>query len=211
MKVIILFLSIVFTINTYASSEKVSLKFLKKEASKSSKKYRFNKYESMISGSIAFLAGNIGYHSTESVSLKVAYSGIQTIGIVNVGQGVYDYYRPLFDRELYIAIRKKKDISSSVIKLFAQEEKAKRMQLVWRSSLLATQYFANAYLGNTEENLKDIYTFLGGVNLIVLGYSLFYKDKYEEFYYQETITSITPSLFKQEDSIATGIRFSYLF
>jgi len=193
-----------------AKEKETPLEFLKTEASNSTKKYRYNKYESMISGSLAFLAGNIGYHSTNSTSLKIAYSGIQTIGIINVGQGVYDYYRPIFDKELYMAVKKQKNISGDIIEIFAKEERAKRKALLWRSSLLATQYFANAYFDDTEENLKDIYKFLGGVNLIVVSYATFYQGKYEAYYFDNQVT-LNPQIFKSQNKYLTGLALTYQF
>lgn len=192
-------LILVFT--SIANSKESPMKFLREQALQNKKKYKYNKYESIISGGLAFTVGNIGYYQTESSSLQVAYSGIQTIGILNVGQGIYDYYRPVFDKELYLALRRPKTAPKRIIKVFAQEERAKRLSLLYKSSLLATQYFANAFLGDTDDSLKDVYTFLGGVNLIVVGYAAFYKDKYEDYYYSQ---ALAPSVFKtnQGDHVA---------
>ena len=191
-----------------------SLRFLSEEVSKSSQKFRYNKYESIISGGAAFLIGNIGYFSTESVTLKLAYSGIQTIGILNIGDGIYDNYSPTFDRELYKVARGTKSPDSTaygVINILAKEEKAKRISLLWKSSLLATQYFSNAYLKNDEESLKDIYKFLGGVNLIVAGYSYFYQNKYESYIFGEN-SSFSPTVFREAtDRIYAGMLFTSSF
>lgn len=185
------------------------MKFLKTEAQKNSKKFRYNKYESIISGSLAFVVGNIGFNQIDSYSLQIAYSGIQTIGILNVGKGIYDINRPVFDKEMYIALksRKRKNLSKEVIRILAEEEKAQRLSLLWKSSLLATQYFANAYLTDIDESLKDIYIFLGGVNLIVIGYSAFYKQKYEEFYFDKVSFGMT----RIEDNNLPIIGYSFQF
>lgn len=199
---------IILLINTVCASEMESLTFLKNQADIQKKEFRYNQYEDIITGGLGFLVGNIGYHETDSASLKLAYSGIQTIGILNVGQGVYDYYRPLFDKEIYQALTRRKNTASEIVRIFAQEERAKRLSLLYKSSLLSAQYFANAYLGNTEENLKDIYKFLGGVNLIVVGYALFYQDKYEKFYYSN---SISPVAINTPLGISPGLAYQVSF
>lgn len=212
----------IITILLIASSEVLgnerrgrSLEFLQQEVTKNQKRYRYNRYERIISGGAAFLIGNIGYFTTESVTLELAYSGIQTIGILNIGDGIYDYYRPTFDRELYKVARNSKNPNSTaygVIKTLAQEEKAKRISLLWKSSLLSVQYLSNAYLKSDEESLKDIYKFLGGVNIIVAGYSYFYRDKYESFIFGEN-AQIQPILFRsnQTENDIPGLVLSYRF
>jgi hypothetical protein len=155
--------------------------------------YLYNPYENIISGVAAFLIGNVGYFTTNSTPLSVAYSGIQTIGIVNVGRGAYEYYRPDFEKNLYDlslnSADKKNDpqyLSKDIVRLFAEEARAKRLALLYTSSLLATQYFANAMIGNQANSLKSIYYFLGSVNLIVVGFSYFHKNAYEEYYYSKS-------------------------
>ncbi|MCO4753111.1 MAG: hypothetical protein KC478_01445 [Bacteriovoracaceae bacterium] len=204
MRLILAVLIFSFMVNAKESP----MKFLREQALQNQKKFKYNRYESIISGGLAFIVGNIGYYGTDSSTLKVAYSGIQTIGILNVGQGIYDYYRPVFDTELYLALREPKTAPKRIIKVFAQEEKAKRLSLLYKSSLLATQYFANAFLGDTDDSLKDVYTFLGGVNLIVVGYATFYKDKYEEYYYSNYLT---PSVFRMKDSFVAGLSYTKSF
>lgn len=154
--------------------------------------YKHNKYENIISGSAAFLIGNVGYFTTNSTPLSVAYSGIQTIGILNVGRGAYDLYRPDFEKDLYEisfnysnTAARPQQLSLDIVKLFAEEARAKRLALLYTSSLLSMQYFANAMIGNQANSLKSIYYFLGSVNLIVVGFSYFHKNPYEAFYYSE--------------------------
>lgn len=217
MKFYILLLFIIST--ALMAKEKSSFEFLKSEAVKSNKNYTYNQYENIINGSVAFVIGNVGYFTTPSQSLKLAYSGVQTIGILNVGKGIYDYYRPIQDKELYLFLNKTKNLDKNtmakdIIKIFADEQRAKRMQLLWGSSLLATQYFINAYADNTQKELKEIYQFLGGVNLIVVGYAYFYKQKYEKFYYEDRL-SFMPSPILYYDQAAhryaqgIGINFNF--
>lgn len=211
MKALVLVCMLTVSFSTFSKEKSKSLKFLKSESLKNKKKYRYNQYESVFSGGAAFVLGNIGYYTTESISLKMAYSGIQTIGIFNIGQGIYDYHRPVFDKELYNVAKKtnhSEQTASGIIKIFAKEERAKRLSLLWKSSLLATQYFSNAYLDNTQDDLKEIYKFLGGVNLIVVGYTLFFKNKYEEFVY----TSFSPVLLKDRDNHSyAGLLYQHSF
>lgn len=100
-----------------------------------------------------------------------------------------------------------------MIKIFAEEEKAKRIQLLWGSSLLATQYLINATSTETPEELKDIYKFLAGVNMIVIGYSYFYKQKYEKFYYSKTALIPKPMLFgvPSKKKVIAGLGLSFKF
>ena len=212
-----LLLILLFTLSTQAKENK-AYDFLKTEAIKSNKNYKYNQYENIINGSIAFTIGNLGYYTTGSQSLKLAYSGVQTIGILNVGKGIYDFYRPVQDKELYLKLKNTRKFSrekmaNDLIQIFAQEERAKRMQLLWSSSLLATQYFINAFSSETEKSLKEVYQFLGGVNLIVIGYSYFYQQKYEKFYYNNISKMPTPFWFKDDatNKVITGIGYQFKF
>ncbi len=161
--------------------------FLKKKSLESRPTYEFNKYEDIISGSIAFAIGNIGYFTTDSSTLKIAYSGVQTVGIVAVGHGIYDYYYPHFDTRLLELLSKKRmtrgELSDGYVSLLGEMERAKRLSLLWSSSLLTAQYALNSFLGDdVPSDLKDIYLFLGGVNAIVATYSYFSMSDYEEYY-----------------------------
>jgi hypothetical protein len=57
--------------------------------------------ETIFSGVIAFVIGNVGFYTTKSSVLKLGYSGVQTIGIINVGRGIYDVNSPSMEAELY--------------------------------------------------------------------------------------------------------------
>lgn len=161
--------------------------FLKKKSLESKPVHEFNKYEDIISGSIAFVIGNVGYFTTDSSTLKIAYSGVQTVGIVAVGHGIYDYYYPHFDSRLLELLSKKKmtrgELSDGYVSLLGEMQRAKRLSLLWSSSLLTLQYALNSFAGkDVPQDMKDIYLFLGGVNAIVATYSYFNMSDYEEYY-----------------------------
>lgn len=185
----ILVISLTLISSPLLAREKNAFEFLKSEAQKSQKDFIHHPYENIFNGALGFLVGNIGYFSTSSKSLKLAYSAVQTIGILNVGTGVYDNYRPILDKGLYEMVDRegltRESLSKEIVQLFAKEERAKRLQLFWTSTLLGSQYLINAYLDDTQEDLEDIYKFLAGVNLIAMGYSYFYKQKYEAYYFKE--------------------------
>ncbi|MCT4641138.1 MAG: hypothetical protein N4A33_02500 [Bacteriovoracaceae bacterium] len=220
MKTFIILLLSLLSISAYSKKKKASsFEFLKKEALKSNKNYTYNKYENIINGSAAFIIGNAGYYSTDSQTLKLSYSMVQTIGILNIGKGIYDYYRPIQDKELYFLLKKNKKsmnrekMATDIIEIFAKEERAKRLQLLWSSTFLATQYFINSVSGDTQKDLKEIYKFLGGINLIVIGYSYFYKSKYESFYYDKRKNlSFFPAIFKtSSNKTYAGLAMNYTF
>lgn len=160
--------------------------FLKKKSEESRPQHEFNEYEDIISGSIAFAIGNIGYFTTNSNTLKLAYSGVQTVGIIAVGHGIYDYYYPHFETRLLGLLSQKKmtrgELANGYVGLLGEMDRAKRLSLLWSSSLLTAQYGLNAFLGDVSSDLKDIYLFLGGVNAIIASYSYFNMTDYESFY-----------------------------
>lgn len=171
----------------FASEGKSAYKFLKEKSEASRPTYEFNQYEDIISGSIAFAIGNIGYFTTDSSTLKIAYSGVQTVGIIAVGHGIYDYYYPHFESRLLTLLSQKKmtrgELSHGYVGLLGEMERAKRLSLLWSSSLLTLQYGLNSFVGDDiPTDLKDIYLFLGGVNAIIATYSYFYVSDYEKYY-----------------------------
>ncbi len=192
--------------NPETPSEADSLKhytFLRAESLNDKKKYRYNEFEDIISGAAAFVVGNIGFFSVDSKVLKLGYSGIQTIGIVNIGKGIYDYYRPLVKAQQqsmlknYQSSDKKSTMeyfSKEILKTLAQEERAKRLSLFYGSTLLTVQYGINVSFGNTPKSLKNIYYFLGGVNAIVALYTYFFPSKIEEFIYQNRSVNLFAGL-----------------
>ena len=171
------------TINVRASE--TATDFFLKEAKMKEKVYRFNPYETIFSGIIAFVIGNVGFYTTKSSVLKLGYSGVQTIGILNVGRGIYDVNSPSTEGELYRFLTNdtntgvsKEALSVKLIHVFAQEERAKRMALFYGSSFLTVQYFMNSFVGKTQPELKKIYLFMGGVNFIIATYSGMNKNNY---------------------------------
>lgn len=173
--------------------------FLKKKSQENKPEIIFNQYEDIISGSLAFVLGNIGYFTTDSSTLKISYSGVQTIGIISVGHGIYDYYYPHFESRLLELLKKKNmtrgNLADGYLSLLGEMERAKRISLLWSSSLLTMQYFLNAFVSeDIPRDVKDIYLFLGGVNAIVATYSYFYKSDYEKYYLQSHQTNSQVSM-----------------
>lgn len=169
------------------SQAETAAQFLKRKGVESKKEYTFNEYEDIISGSIAFTIGNIGYFTTKSSTLQIAYSGVQTVGILAIGQGIYDYYYPHFETRLLSLLNQKKltreKMADGYVSLLGEIERAKRLSLLWSSSLLMVQYALNAFVStDVPRDLKDIYLFLGGVNAIVSAYSFLNVSDYEAYY-----------------------------
>lgn len=174
-----------FTLSFSAFANKHALPYLREEVQKTERPWRYNQYETIISGAAAFVVGNVGFFTTNSDTLKIAYSGVQTVGIITVGQGIYDYYRPNYDRSMLSLLEQKElnrgKIADGVVSMLGQEERAQRLALLWGSGLLVTQYLANAYLSDVPSDVRDIYLFLGGVNVIIAGHSYFSRGKYERY------------------------------
>lgn len=191
--------------------------FFSNEAKSKEKIYRFNPYETIFSGAIAFVIGNVGFYTTKSSVLKLGYSGVQTIGIINVGRGIYDVNSPSVEGELYQYLMKdnfpgvsKEGLSMKLIHIFAQEERAKRMALFYGSSLLTVQYFVNSFVGRTQPELKKIYLFMGGVNLLIATYSGLYKGNYEKKIYG-TEFNIEPVFTATDKEAILGGLITYTF
>ncbi|WP_372656139.1 hypothetical protein [Halobacteriovorax sp.] len=218
MKIIILTLSILFSVQSSLGKERLrSYKFFKKHALSEKPKYKYNQYEGIISGASALLIGNVGYFTTDSKSMKLTYSLVQTIGFLNIGKGVYDYYRPQIYAEQYKLLRSYKSSSKAntveyfshgIIKNIALEDKAKRLSVLYTSSLLASQYLINIIgdklRGDENDQLNNIYYFLAGVNTVAAAYSYFSRSIYEEHYY-----SITPVVIPSSKII--GLQASFQF
>lgn len=193
---------------------------------------RANRYEEIIGGSISILIGSIGYYTTHTDILRLAYSGAQSIGIITVGNAIYNYYAPSLDENFIrlssvldnlknspfswrdsstwkdsssvkeISEKKpatdhkletdqissqnikniKEELAIQFLAYHAQRDRAKRLSLMATSSLLAVQFLTNAFLVNIRNDLKNIYTFLGCVNLLVVGHTLLFKSDYEREY-----------------------------
>lgn len=177
--------------NAYAAE--TASEFLKRKSIESKPESIYNEYEDIISGSVAFVVGNFGYFTTESTTLKLAYSGVQTVGIVAIGNGIYDYYYPHFESRLIGLLNKKKltreGMADGYVSLLGEINRAKRLSLLWSSSLLTVQYALNVFLSkDVPSDMKDIYLYLGGVNAIVAVYSYLNISDYEQYYLNQTKT-----------------------
>lgn len=216
--IIMIFLSQnLFSAETAGPGPKSASEFFLQEAKLKEKVYRFNPYETIISGSIAFVIGNVGFYTTKSSVLKLGYSGVQTIGIINVGHGIYEVNSPSVEGELYRFLGKdkfpavsKEALSIKLIQVFAQEERAKRMAIFYGSSLLSLQYFVNSFVGDTQKDLKKIYMFMGGVNLIIATYSGFSRSNYEKKVYGEEI-DLRPVFVATDKEAIGGLSLTYNF
>lgn len=207
----------VFSAENTVPAAKSASEFFLQEAKLKERVYRFNPYETIISGAIAFVIGNVGFYTTKSSVLKLGYSGVQTIGIINVGHGVYEVNSPSVEGELYKFLGKdkfpavsKEALSIKLIQVFAQEERAKRMAIFYGSSLLSLQYFVNSFVGDTQKDLKKIYLFMGGVNLIIAAYSGFSQSNYEKKVYGEDL-DLRPVFVATDKEAIGGISISYSF
>jgi hypothetical protein len=206
----LLYLVALFCLNSAMASEKNAYEFLRNKSVETRPEVTFNEYEDIISGSLAFAIGNIGYFTTDSSTLKIAYSGVQTVGIIAVGHGIYDYYYPHFDSRLLALLSKKKmtrgELANGYVGLLGEMDRAKRVSILWSSSLLTMQYAVNAFVSkDVPQDLKDIYLFLGGVNAIAATYSYFHKSDYEEFYLQQNRPKVQAFLVPEIMGMRSGI------
>lgn len=197
---------------------KRAYEFFQKHGDQKVSQFTYNPYESLISGVAAFVIGNVGYLTTESSSLKLTYSAVQTIGIVNIGQGIYQAQAPAVDDSLRGILTDEKmktfsreKLAGRLLRVFAQEDRAKRLSLFYGSSFLTLQYAMNATIYKSSGQLKKIYLFLGGVNAIIAIYSALSKSDYEEAYYGPKL-DISPfvSLHQRSEAgygVLVGTRF----
>lgn len=209
MKILLLLLS--FTLCAHAQTkQQPAYEFLKRKSLENRPAATFNKYEDIVAGSLAFVIGNVGYFSTDSATLKLAYSGVQTVGIIAVGHGIYDFYYPHFETRLLQLLSKKKmtrgQLADGYVGLLGEMERAKRISLLWSSSLLTMQYALNAFVSDDiPQDMKDIYLFLGGVNAIVATYSYFYKTDYEEYYLEMNKPKVGLFIMPEPGGTRTGL------
>lgn len=199
------------------AKEASSLDFFLNKSKHQEKKYVFNEYENIISGSAAFIIGNIGYLTSEGSVLKLTYTAIQTIGIINIGEGIYKANKPSVKSGFYHLLSNEKNktiskdkIADSIMQTFAAEERAKRLSLFYSSALLSFQYFLNATIYDSPGNLKNIYIFLGGVNAIIASYSALYKKENETFYYGNNL-DIYPFALKLKEQDLFGLNLAMSF
>ena len=215
--ILLFFCQNLLAVESPIAKDKSAATFFLQEAKLKEKVYRFNPYETIISGAIAFVIGNVGFYTTKSSVLKLGYSGVQTIGIINVGHGIYEVNSPSIERELYKSLSKdkfpavsKEILSPKLIQVFAQEDRAKRMAIFYGSSLLSVQYFVNSFVGNTQKDLKKIYLFMGGVNLIIATYSGLSSINYEKKVYGDEI-DLRPVFVATDKEAIGGINLTYSF
>ncbi len=190
--------------------------FLLKQNKDQKEDYTFTPMENAISGFAAFSIGNIGYFSSKSSTLKMVYTGIQTIGIINIGKGIYQSQSPSLKKGFYQLVNNKQsptiskeELAKELIRINAQEERAKRLALFYSSTFLTAQYTLNATLGSPPGRLKNAYFFLAGVNALIALYSGPFKRDYEKHYYGDSF-DINPFAY-QDKGITSGLALSYNF
>jgi hypothetical protein len=205
-----------FIFSAKAESKPDAMTFFKNQQQSKEKSFYFNQYEHLISGLAAFTIGNIGYLTTKSSVLKVTYTGIQTIGIINIGQGIYKLNTGSFEESFYQKLSKKsakesfskEQVASTVIDVFAKELRAKRLSIFYSSSFLAAQYAVNALVYDSPDRLKNIYIFLSGINAIVATYMALNKSDYEAFKYGDGL-DLSPFAYNTGDGGEWGLNLSY--
>lgn len=211
MRALIVSFAISFSVNAQGPYQ-----FLKGQAAKSQASTSKDAQRKKIIGGIAtFTLGNIGFFASPETTAKIAFSLFQTIGVIDIAQGIKSYYAPNQDAELYeLATKVKKArrvdadrFSMEIIKIKAKEERAKRLATLYGSSFLAGQYLINSYVGSPPESLKNIYLFLTATNLMVAGDAYFSKSEYEEYYGNKF--SLTPILPIKAGEV--GLRISARF
>lgn len=202
---------------TWAESNKSAVSFFKTKKKSKTKSYQFNRYENLISGTAAFLIGNIGYMSSDSSVLKVTYSGVQTIGVINIGRSVYKIHSPSVEGSFEKLVTNKsvkgyskEQVAQHLLEIYAKEERAKRLSLFYSSSILALQYIFNAVVYDSPGQLENTYIFLGGVNSIVAIYSALFKSDYEKHYFGDNF-DISPFANLSPKSPTYGLKLTYHF
>ncbi len=217
--IILYFIFVSFTV--MSENPKSPSEFFAAEASKKEAAYIFNPYETLTAGTIAFVIGNVGFYTTHSSILKLGYSSIQTIGVVNFGKGLYIVNAPNLEKELAKLLSNKNEknvvskeyLSKKIIELYAREDRAKRIAMFYGSSLLSAQYIINAFVGDTPKELRNIYVFLGGINMLISGYAMYSKTNYEKYYFGEQF-DVRPIVFQAPDNefnFIPGLALSYRF
>lgn len=194
-------LSSAFPVYAAETKKNSAVDFFSQQSNKKDNNYTYNPYETLLSGTIAFVIGNVGFYTTKSQVLKLGYSAIQTIGVVNFGKGLYNINTPNLEKELAQILSAKDNdpnvskefLSKKLIEIYAREQRAKRIALFYGSALLSTQYLINTFVGETPKELRNVYIFLGGVNLLIAGYAANSKSNYEEYYYGKSF-DIKPTI-----------------
>lgn len=217
--IISLLLSTLFSYTVF--SNEAGLDFSKKvsnylQSEKNSNRFRYNPYENIISGSAAFLIGNIGNLLTDSTLLKLTYSGVQTIGIINISRGIYEFNSPSLKQNLLKMATQdndkisKKEFTYRLLRDMALEKRAKRLSLFYGTSFLALQYYANVFIFDTPDSIHNIYLFLGSVNLIASVYSALVKSDEEESFFGKSY-DLHPFFIPVEDNFKIGVNLNIKF
>lgn len=218
-KTVITLLSLMsfFTYSAKGTKKQGDIQFFVKQSQKKGQGYSFNEYENLISGLAAFSIGNVGYLVSDSASLKLAYSGIQTIGIINIGKGVYLMNSSNVEESLAQLMTNKRvkgysksKLSSELIKIYAKDERAKRLSIFYSSSFLTFQYLLNATVYDSPKKVENIYIFLAGINAMIAGYTGLFKTDYEKHYYGDSL-DIQPFAFQRDNAFNAGLSLSYSF
>ena len=198
-------------------TKKSSIDFFKEKNKKIKSEFRFNRYENLISGLTAFTIGNIGYITSNSEVLKLTYSGIQTIGLINIGRSIYKMHSPSINKrfEKFVTDENvnsysRKDVADELVDIYGREDRAERLSLFYSSSILAAQYFLNTLVYETPEALESTYLFLGGVNTIVAIYSALYKSDYEKHLFGDDL-DLNPFFFGNSEQQLLGLNMTYRF
>ncbi len=211
--IVMLFVSVSLS----AASNKSPVEFFKDKNKGQSKKYRFNKYENLISGTAAFLIGNVGYIASDSSVLKITYSGVQTIGIINIGRAIYKIHSPSIEKRFESLVTNKSvksyskdEVGNHLIEIYAKEERAKRLSLFYSSAILSLQYMFNSFVYDSPGQLENTYIFLGGVNAVIAVYNGLYKGDYEKYYFGNEL-DLSPFAVLRNGHEAYGLSLTYNF
>ncbi|HLE09703.1 MAG: hypothetical protein A2504_02155 [Bdellovibrionales bacterium RIFOXYD12_FULL_39_22] len=200
-----------------SDSNSRAILFYENQYQNSKRPFKYNQYENIISGGMAFLVGNFGYIYSESSFTKISYAAIQTIGIINVGRGIYKLTSPDVDASFYKLLTddnvdnySKSSIAQHLLEISAKEARARRLYIFYSTSLLATQYFINALIYKSTEKVKNTYLFLGGINVIIAGYAAINKNNSEEYFFGSQL-DLAPFAYSGNDDSGAGAMFSYRF
>jgi hypothetical protein len=220
----VIFFTLLLVFPTTLFAKEGSYDFISKKRTRLSKKYKYNKYEDIISGSISLTVGMIGYYASKGSTLKLAYSGVQTVGVTSIGAGIYKLYSPDVEEDIYSLANRvsdktgkgklKDEVSDVFIKYRAERDRATRYSVLITSSILTGLYFSDALISNPYKELKNIYFFLGSINAIVAAYSIFSESEYEKFYFDNqkaSSFSLSPAVLYTRNASGYGLAFSTSF
>lgn len=160
--------------------------FLIKQIKNTDYKYSYFETEQIVSGMASSLVGIAGYHLSSNDSVKLAYSGVQAIGSTTVGFGLYNYLRPKrseFYKNL-VTLEGNKNSEKKVnliLDYLAKEARAKRLAVIGSTGMLSLQFASNLIFDDPEKKLRNIYIYLGGVNLLALIYQTFVISGFESY------------------------------